>query len=464
MKISKYPVMLLFLAVLNIHCSSGEIDRTGLVKVSERVYAFIAEGAGTAQGLGANSGFVLGDDAVLVIDSRYTPALAGQLLEAVRSVTDLPVKYLVNTHYHPDHTWGNSVFADLGAVIIARPETRQGIEKYAPVYLEYYRKEMPEKYELLVDVRITLPDSVITENTVIDLGGVEVELFYPGPAHTAGDLIVSIGSEKTLFTGGLACNGYHANMGDPGADFDNWIAALDDMEKRAPVRVVPGQGKVCGKGVFAVQKKYLLDLIEIGRSAIREEKIFSEYLPDVVIPDSEEYRQKNMIAFNIQAVYRRYMFSTVDPDFMLDTSDDFVIQDGGGNAGKGRIKWIRQNEDGYSELELLWKPANVAEVLVQDIYDDVGRHLGKNTGLHMAVLGSKKIMFGDSESNAVFGSWGRKIRSVVATGGIWTWSMMIREGKIYSVRMTTNAMGDEAMEEYNMEILEKAVSTLHFIR
>ena len=79
MKISKYSVILLFLAVLNIHCSSGEIDRTGLVKVSERVYAFIAEGGETAQGLGANSGFVLGDDAVLGAE-QFGP-VAGSLVD-----------------------------------------------------------------------------------------------------------------------------------------------------------------------------------------------------------------------------------------------------------------------------------------------------------------------------------------------------------------------------------------------
>ena len=464
MKIGKYSVILIFLVIMNIHCSSGEINETGLVRISDRVYAFIAEGPSAVQGLGANSGFVLGDDAVLVIDSRYTPVLAGQLLEAIRSVTTLPVKYLVNTHYHPDHIWGNSVFADLGTVIIARPETRYGIEKYTPVYLEFYREQMPEKYEQLRDVVMVLPDSIMTETIVIDLGGVEVELLNPGAAHTAGDLVVCIESEKTVFTGGLAANGYHTNMGDQGADFDNWIAVLDDMENRNPRRVVPGQGKICGKEIFAIQKKYILNLIEIGKSAIGEGKIFSEFAAGVSVPASKGYLQPNMVPFNIQAVYKKYVVSTVDPDFRLDLGDDISVLDGGGNAGKGRIKWVMQSEEGYSEFEVSWKPVKVTEVIVQDIYDDVAGYLGKNTDFHMSVLGSKKIMIGNSEAAAAFGTWGYKVKSVVATGGIWTWSKMIREGMLYSVRLSTNAGGNGEREEKNMEILEKAVSTLHFIR
>ncbi len=464
MKVGRYLSVLLVLAFLNIHCSREEIDSTGLVRVTERVYAYIAEGAETAQGLGANSGFVVGDDAVLVIDSRYNPSLAGQLLEAIRSVTDLPVRYLVNTHYHPDHAWGNSVFSDIGAVIIARPETRSGIEKYSPVYLDYYREEMPEKYELFTDVAVTLPDSVITVTTTIDLGGVKVELYHPGPAHTAGDLVVGIGSEKTVFTGGLASNGYHAIMGDPDVDFDNWMGALDDIGAKGYIRVVPGQGKVCGNRIFLLQKQYILDVIELGRSAMRENRGLWDFVPGLKIPGAEDYLLENMIPFNIQAVYREYMFATVDPDFRFDMADDIVIQDGGGDAEKGRIKWMMRDEDGQSEIEVSWKHTNVTEVLVQDIYDEVARELGKNPDLHMDVFGPKKIMIGEEESVAAFGTWGRKVGSVVATGGVWTWSMMTRDGKIYSVKMKTNAMGDDEKEKTNMEKLEKAVSTLRFIR
>jgi len=173
-------------ALLGIHCSKGDMGGTGLVKVADNVYAFIAVGPSASEGLGANSGFVVGSDAVMVIDSRQTPELAGTLYDAIRTVTDLPVKYVVNTHYHPDHTWGNSVFRDRGAVIIARPETRDAIEKYTPVYMEYYRDQKPETWRRFMNVRMSLPDSLMGERLKVDLGGIGVELYHLGAGTRRG--------------------------------------------------------------------------------------------------------------------------------------------------------------------------------------------------------------------------------------------------------------------------------------
>ena len=130
-------------------CGKKSVDGTGLVKLSKNVYAMIATGPTAVEGLGANAGFVVGRDAVLVIDTRYTPALANEFLGAIRSVTNAPIKYVVNTHYHPDHVWGNEVFKAQGAIIMARPETREALEKYSPAYLEFYRERSKDSAELL---------------------------------------------------------------------------------------------------------------------------------------------------------------------------------------------------------------------------------------------------------------------------------------------------------------------------
>ncbi|MBN2071105.1 MAG: MBL fold metallo-hydrolase [Candidatus Krumholzibacteriota bacterium] len=463
MKTGWYLLIIAIILAAGLNCSHYDVESTGLVRVSERVYAVVAEGPSALQGLGANSGFIVGDDAILVIDSRYTPDLAKELLQSIKAVSDLPVRFVVNTHYHPDHTWGNSVFAESGAIVISTPATRDAIEKYTPVYLEFYREQKPEVYDQLRGVKMHLPDSLVLKRTFIDLGGVSVEIYHPGPAHTAGDLIVYVESEKVVFTGGITSNHYHANMGDQGADFHGWMTVLDDLGKRGPRHVIPGQGKICGKDIFAKQKKYLNDFIGAGKTAIREEKALSQ-LAATVIPGTEDYLQENMIPFNMQAIYRKYMISTVDPDFRFDPGDDIIVREGGGNAARGRIQWVMQSEDGYSELEVSWKPVNRTEVIIEDIYDDLSRHLGENPDHHMSILGSKEIMIGNTEAVAAFGTWGYKIGTVVAAGGIWTWSMMIEGNILYSVKLSTNTESDHEKEKMNMEILEKAVSTFHFIR
>ena len=110
----------------------------------------------------------------------------------LRFLTDLPVGYLVNTHYHPDHVWGNGIFRAEGAVIIARPETAIEMERYSPVYRDYYRERKPAVFEMIRDVELALPDSLVTGNIVLDLGGTEVAVDFHGPAHTAGDLVVPL--------------------------------------------------------------------------------------------------------------------------------------------------------------------------------------------------------------------------------------------------------------------------------
>ncbi len=457
-------VVILASALFGIHCSKGDIKSTGLVRVADNVYAFIAAGPSADEGLGANSGFVVGDEAVLVVDSRQTPELAGQLYESIRSLTDLPVRYVINTHYHPDHTWGNSAFSDRGASIIARPETRDAIEKYTPIYMQYYRDEKPETWRRLMNVRMVLPDSLMDDRLRIDLGGIAVELYHLGAGHTAGDVFVFVPSARTVFAGGLVSNGYHVNMSDQGADFANWKAILGKLQGMGIERVVPGQGNVCGKEALARQVEYLDAMITAGKTAIRRMKTLSEAVKTVDIPSAAGYLQANMVPFNLQSIYRKYLFEVVDPDFRFDLPGAFAASDGGGDAQRGRLLWILQNEDGYSELDVSWQPTSRAEVIRQDIHDAIADYLGADDQIDMNIKGSKKIVVGGLDALAVYGDWGYSRESKVVGSGLWTWAMIVDGGKVYSIRMSTNAGNILEKETGNMEILEKTATTFRHVR
>ncbi|MCU0639171.1 MAG: MBL fold metallo-hydrolase [Candidatus Krumholzibacteria bacterium] len=451
-------------ALLGIHCSKGDITGTGLVKVDDNVYAFIAGGPSAAEGLGANSGFVVGSDAVMVIDSRQTPELAGTLYDAIRTVTDLPVRYVVNTHYHPDHTWGNSAFKDRGAVIIARPETRDAIEKYTPVYMEYYRNQKPETWRRFMNVRMSLPDSLMGERLKMDLGGIEVELYHLGAGHTAGDLFVFVPSARAVFAGGLVSNGYHANMGDQGADFANWKAILMKLQGMGIERIVPGQGTVCGKDVLARQIEYIDEVIEAGKTAIAGRKTLSEAAKATKIASAVGYLQENMLPFNLQAVYKKYLLDVVAPDFRIDLPDGFEAREGGGDSGRGHMMWVLQDEEGYSELEVSWQPTNRAEIILQDIHESIGDHQGANPEINMGIVGSKKIGEGGLDALAVHGKWAYNEKSKVMGAGLWTWAMIVDGGKLYSIRMSTTTGKVSGRETGKMEALENAAATFRRVR
>jgi glyoxylase-like metal-dependent hydrolase (beta-lactamase superfamily II) len=459
-KMAVTVTLLCALYPLLIGCGRVDLEKTGLVKLSGRVYAFVASGPAASEGLGANSGFVVGNEGVLVVDSRYTPKLARQLLDAIRSVTDLPVWYVVNTHYHPDHVWGNSVFKEEGAVIVSHTEARADIEKYSPLYFEYYRDARKDAYEQLKDVSVVIPDTTFDDELSIDLGGFEIMLRHFGPGHTAGDCVVFIPKEKVVFTGGLAANGYHPNLGDEGADFDNWIATLIRLGKMDLRYIIPALGFVSGPEVLETCRAYFETLRDQCRDEIRKGNYVQVAAVTIKVPGTEGYLQENLLPFNVQAVYLHEVVDVLKPDFTFDLPEGFKVADGGAEGKGGRIKWLQKVEDGTLEIEVHWNPSNRGEVLVQDIHDRVDRYLEANVGkLSMETAGEKKLEIGGMEAPAVFGTYRLSARGSQVGAGIWTWSMLVRGGDIYSIQLQTDAMGRDDRERENMELLERIAGT-----
>lgn len=442
-------------------CSGPRIpEGPGLVRLADGVYAFIAPGPTAAEGLGANAGFVVGGREVLVVDSRFTPGLARELLASIRSVTDLPVAWLVNTHYHPDHVWGNEVFRAQGATIIARPETRAEMEAYTPVYLDYYRQHKPEVYRLIEGIEAALPDSAAGDLTTIDLGGIEVVLQWFGPGHTAGDLAVSVPSRHVVFAGGLVSNGYHPNLGDQGADFDNWIGTLGAITRMKPKTIVPGQGAPGGVGLLEGQSAYIAGLIDLCEQAIREGRSLSDAVMEIRPAGAEDLLQANILPFNVQAVYRARVLGVVRPAFRMDVPEAFVVSDGGGDTKAGMVQWVFQSAEGYLELEAAWGPTNRREVIREDIHDAIARYR-RGEGLYdLRVDGSTRVEIGGADHPAAHGRWSYRSGSLTMGGGLWTWTMLVEGGTLYSIRMLTNAGNDPALETRNIETLEAIVSTM----
>jgi len=439
-------------------CEKRDIDRTGLVKLTDRVYAMIALGPTGVEGLGANSGFVVGRDGVLVIDTRYTPPLANDLLRAVRSVTSAPITYVVNTHYHPDHVWGNMVFKAQGATIMARPETREAIAKYSSVYLDYYKERNKEAYEMLRDIEVVTPDTIIDDNEEIDLGGVEVVLRWLGPAHTAGDCIVIVPKERIAFTGGILSNGYHPNMGDPGGDFDNWIATLDRLGAMNIRYFVPGQGKVCGTEALEAEKKYIGAIRDQCERDIKRMIPMEQAASSIVLEEAEGYLQPNILPYNVQAVYRREIPAVVRPDFTFDMPAEFQIMDGGGSTKLGFIRWGVLLKTGFLEVEAQWKRTSSREVIRQDVVDAVARYVEAGSQ-EMKIDGSKRLDIGGEKAVALYGTWKYKRETGLGGGGAWTLALVIRNGTLYSIKLTSDAGSDAQLEKMNMVNLERVAST-----
>lgn len=221
-------------------------------QIAERVWVFPDERIN----LVPNIGVVVGEDAALVIDTGMGRRNGERLLERVRELSDKPL-LLTLTHFHPEHGWGAQAF-DGGATIVYNRVQREELEEKFSPFVELFSNFGPEIAELLADVRLVRPHVVYGGNEAeLDLGGVTVQLSYHGPAHTRGDQLVLLPTERVLFSGDLVENRFFPILPDEDAHGSEWLALLERMETLEAATVVPGHGEVGDAALIAEVREYL---------------------------------------------------------------------------------------------------------------------------------------------------------------------------------------------------------------
>ncbi len=246
-----------------------------LKKIGEGVYAAISPGESKA---GANAGFVIGDDSVAVIDTFEDAAAAKVLLEEIRKITKLPVRFVVNTHYHLDHVAGNGVFAETGAVVVAHRNVREWIHTEN---LKFFSAKITPEQKKLVE-SLAAPSVVYSDSLDLYLGSRHLVLrFFPG--HTGGDTVVEIPDAHAVFCGDLFWRRTLPNLID--ASTEKWIETLDKFQSIAPgVAFVPGHGDVGNAADVKDFRGYLIELRTAVAVAQSEGKSGADVV-EAVLPD-----------------------------------------------------------------------------------------------------------------------------------------------------------------------------------
>ena len=218
----------------------------------------------------ANLGFIVGRDAVAVIDTGGSLRAGQRLLAAIRMRTALPIRYVVNTHMHPDHMLGNAAFADEGARIVGHHKLARALEARSAGYLEAARRELGETG--FSGTAIALPDMPVSDAIVLDLGERRIKIEAHATAHTDNDLTVFDSRTGTWFLGDLLFVG-HVPVLD--GRLRGWLSFMSRAGMRRVERVVPGHGPAAAEWPAALdaQERYLkslerstLELIRAGRS------------------------------------------------------------------------------------------------------------------------------------------------------------------------------------------------------
>jgi glyoxylase-like metal-dependent hydrolase (beta-lactamase superfamily II) len=210
-----------------------EEKKISFTRLSDHAYAYTAEGD-------PNTGIVIGDDAVMVIDTQATPVMAQDVIRRIREVTDLPVRYVVLSHYHAVRVLGASAYEP--QQIIASQDTYDLIVERGEQDKASEIDRFPRLFRSVesVPAGLTWPTITFSGRMTLWMGKLQVQILQLGRGHTKGDTVVWLPQDKVLFSGDLVEFDATPYAGD--AYFQDWPRTLDNLAALKPERLVPGRG------------------------------------------------------------------------------------------------------------------------------------------------------------------------------------------------------------------------------
>jgi cyclase len=242
------------------------------------------------------------DDGVLVIDTRQHPRDGQDLLERIRKVTDKPIKWVINSHFHGDHHFGNAPFRAAGATFVAQTETARLIEKVQP-------KEMARRGNFFKsrgfdpgEVKLILPDVTFDNEMTIRLAGREVRLVYLGPGQQAGDTFVFFPHARAVFTTGMFGPRSMPNMAFT-PSVENWIKLLDQLAAMDVDKILPAHGDVSSSKDVRELAAMLADEYATVKDAIAKGTSLDDALKTLTLPQYKDWRNYGRLEGEIRALY-----------------------------------------------------------------------------------------------------------------------------------------------------------------
>jgi cyclase len=321
------PVGFLLAALASIFCFSNPAENNSeLKKISEDVYVRIVSPDSNAVG---NVGVVVFERATLVFDTHFSPEAGKELISQIRTVTAKPVRYVVNSHFHPDHTHGNQAFMD--AMFIGSTATRRDVLNVdlpnmkravatAQNQLEKLRREMAqgdatvrgqnlrdikarEDYlETMSHQKIIAPVVTLDDSLILQDGKEEVRLSCPGPGHTEGDTILFLPRQKIAFLGDLFFNEAIPNVQD--ACMLDWINTLREVLKLKADKFIPGHGPVGTRKDVETFLRYLEEIKSLVEGAIADGAGMEQATREIQVPAKyTPYQFQDFFPSNIQKMF-----------------------------------------------------------------------------------------------------------------------------------------------------------------
>jgi glyoxylase-like metal-dependent hydrolase (beta-lactamase superfamily II) len=293
------------------------------------------------RGLGWSNSGLIARGGGLVVDSFWDLPLTRESMELYRSVTPEPPARLVNTHHNGDHCWGNQLYAEVGTEIIGHRlcAEHMGTDVTPSMLLALAETpvgEVPESFRFLADaarqfdfhdIELTPPTTLLDDELVIDVDGLEVRVLYVGPAHTADDVIVHVPERGVVFTGDIL---FHrcTPIGWEGTNA-KWVEALELIERLDPEVVVPGHGPLATTEGVRELRDYLVFVHEEARTHYDAGHSVLDACLAIDLGPFAAWTEPERLASNVERSYREFRGGSWDEvsDFAVVAANITALRD-----------------------------------------------------------------------------------------------------------------------------------------
>ncbi len=324
---------------------------------------------------GSNNIWVVFGDYVVVYDANF-PKEAGEVIAAIRKTTDKPIRYVLDSHHHGDHAYGNAIFAKAGATIVASAGCARLLRLNGPAEFQEAGRPPTGRKDIAASF-LKVPDLIFDDKLVLDDGQQRAELFFFGHAHTAGDALLYLPRHKVLCTGDACTNGPYNYTGH--GDTASWIRVLERMQQLEVKLVCPGHGPLAGRDVIAKQKRYFVELRQQVQKGLEAGRDVEDIAKSIDMPWHKEWTgiEARERLENIRHVYDELTGRVMPWDLV----EDFGIYEGPSPTKKDP-GWTKPRKIVVPNLmparlaelkkiapEVLFVPARTAEEAAQEAGD-----------------------------------------------------------------------------------------------
>jgi cyclase len=268
-------------------------------KIKDGIYVYVGKN------LNSNCGIVVTQEGVVLIDSGHNPTDSRAIAAAVKKITPLPVRFLIDSEPHPDHTTGHFVFSPPATIIAAAgaSESMKARDKADPDRNQKLAESSPEMKAAFQGYRMVLPHVEYRDRMTLNVGERTFELFYMKNVHSEADSAVWLPNERVLFSASAVVV-EQFNVFRPNVNIPDILAAAKTMKALNPEFVIPGHGIPGTTKIFDDSERYYALLLErVGKMA-REGKSLDEIQKTVKMPEYDGWASKDRFPGNVEAAYR----------------------------------------------------------------------------------------------------------------------------------------------------------------